>query len=470
MPPEVHSTLLSSGPGPGSLFAAAAQWQELSNQYAQAAAELSQLLAGVLAGSWQGPSATQYAAAHTPYLAWLAQASMNTAIAATQHETAAVAYNTALAAMPTPAELLTNHAIHGALVATNFFGINTIPIALNEADYARMWVQAADTMTAYQAVVDGAMSATPSTQPAPPIVAPAAEAADAPTDLRWIGQFIGQILDFVADPYKYFLEFFQRLGFSPAATVVLAVIALLLYDVLFYPYYASYSLLLLPFFTPALSALSALTLLLNIDPPTGTVPTAAPPTVIRHVNSSTNAAAAMNASVAPVASAPTGNPAPSTSSATVVTAAPSSPGAFYAVPGLAPPGVNSGPKTGIRSPVVATDKIGTAAAAAASVDASARRRRRSKGRAGVRGYRDEYLDATAETDAPVGGPPGVETSSSIASDQGAGHLGFAGTNETATHIAAGLVQLASETETVNVPLLPTTWLNNEPTGANGGNV
>jgi PPE-repeat protein len=500
-PPEVHSALLSSGPGPGSLLAAAGAWNSLSTEYASTAEELSAILAAVQAGAWQGPSAEPYVAAHVPYLAWLVQASAKSASETVQHETAATAYTAALAAMPTLPELAANHAIHAVLMATNFFGINTIPIALNEADYARMWVQAATTMTTYQAVSTTAVVSAPQTDPAPQIVNSSSGSAR-PAD----GEFGGRgnsdsgILPIVdndaGDPYDLSWYINRLLEVPETLWRDIGLIAQnpaqgltqLSYDIpglaadlfghflQFIQYFPET--LALPFTVPAgfAGGFAGLSGLAGIQPDAAVA--AAPMPQTPGLPAATGSPAAVSAAAAAPASAPA--PAPAPTASTVASSAPppaAAGGAGFVPPYLVGPpgiGVGSGMSTSARSSAKRKAPEPDTAAAAAGAAAREQRRVRRRRRAGLRGYGDEFMDMNVEVAPDWGAPPGVgvppacrgqPVALTVASDQGAGPLGFAGTvrTETVTQ-AAGLITLAGDEfgGGPHMPMLPNTW---DPEGA-----
>lgn len=471
LPPEVHATLLSNGAGAGPLLAAADAWKALGSEYTTAAAELTAMLGTVQAGSWEGQGAERYLAAHAPYLAWLTQAGANSAGTATQLETAAGSYAAALAAMPTLGELAANRATLGVLVATNFFGINAIPIAVTEADYMRMWLQAATTMSIYQAVSTATITSTPRTAPAPPILTPGVGEAASFTDPieEWLSgsehfssmyRMLKQVL---ADPLGTLYQVIVDFATNPSAAI--ATWQPLLY---LFAYGATFGVMGTPIYAammgPAASAAIPIALGLSGLAAMSGVPAAPAPTVVSppgqdHPTAVVIATPPPATMSAPPASSPTSVTTATAPPAPAPPAAPGTMALYYAVSGGGP-GVGFGPSMQHRAAAAARSSSGarddaTAAALATTGRRSSARKRRSAA-VKARGHRYEFI-TVGGTSAP---PPVAEPTTISASGAGSVSLGSTGaTVKSGLAGPAGLTTLAADTfgSGASTPMMPGNW-------------
>jgi PPE-repeat protein len=151
MPPELNTARLMAGAGPAPMLQAAAGWEALGTALEAQAVELAATLVS-LKGLWTGASSERAIAAITPMVAWLHNAAQHAHDRGMRATAQAASYTKALAMTPSLPEIAVNHVTHAVLTATNFLGINLMPIGLNEVDYfVRMWNQAGGVMDIYQA-------------------------------------------------------------------------------------------------------------------------------------------------------------------------------------------------------------------------------------------------------------------------------------------------------------------------------
>lgn len=171
LPPEVNTARLMLGAGPAPMLQATAGWEGLAILLETQADELAGALSA-LTSVWNGAASERAVSSTMPMIMWLRTMVLQAQKRALQASAQASSYTLALTTTPPIPEIEQNHVTNAVLNATNFLGINTMPIGLNEMDYfVRMWNQAAGAMEAYHAETTANLLFEP-IMPMQPIVMP----------------------------------------------------------------------------------------------------------------------------------------------------------------------------------------------------------------------------------------------------------------------------------------------------------
>ncbi|ORJ55782.1 PPE family protein [Mycobacterium simiae] len=167
LPPEITSTRLSGGPGPGPLLAAASAWDALAHTLESTAISYASVITRLQCESWSGSAADAMASSAAPYLTWVSGTGANALEAARRMRAAAAAFEVALAAIVPPEAVAANRELLAQLAASNIFGQNAPAIAATEAAYEQMWAQDAAAMFDYASSSAAACTLAPFGEPPP---------------------------------------------------------------------------------------------------------------------------------------------------------------------------------------------------------------------------------------------------------------------------------------------------------------
>ncbi|MDA2991900.1 MAG: PPE family protein, partial [Actinomycetota bacterium] len=149
-PPEVITGRLMSGAGSAPMLAASAQYTAAAVAYEASADRLMAQMV-YLSSNWLGTTAQALQRTTARHLAWMRVLQAQLVLAASRTAAQAAAFTTAYTSMAQMPAIVENRVTTATLHATNFLGVNTIPIAVREGQYQAMWAQDVAVQTAYWA-------------------------------------------------------------------------------------------------------------------------------------------------------------------------------------------------------------------------------------------------------------------------------------------------------------------------------